>query len=273
MKKIALYILVCFGLLLSCSKDLDNSSTDSNASLKAGNRLSTGASARDLLSNENYDQLLIEIAYVAGFEPTFEAISNFEDFLLARTYKENIEFKFTSLSTPSEETLTLEEVIDLEQENRTQYNNGNTLAVYIYFADAPADSDDKDEGLVTLGAVYRNTSMVIYQSTVEDIASRSASVNIADVETATLLHEFGHLFGLVNLSTQSVNDHEETSINDNGEEEGNNHCNVNGCLMRSELEFGSSLLKQMEKNASKGLAAIPSLDAECILDLQKYGGR
>ncbi|MFP3467803.1 hypothetical protein, partial [Leifsonia sp. SIMBA_070] len=91
-------------------------------------------------SNENYDQLLIEIAYVAGFEPTFEAISNFEDFLLARTYKENIEFKFTSLSTPSEETLTLEEVIDLEQENRTQYNNGNTLAVYIYFADAPADS-------------------------------------------------------------------------------------------------------------------------------------
>jgi len=48
---------------------------------------------------------------------------------------------------------------------------------------------------------------------------------------------------------------------------------VDGCLMRSELEFGSSLLKQMEKNASKGLATIPSLDAECILDLQKYGGR
>jgi len=265
MKKIALYTLLSFVLLVSCSKDSGVTSADSNTNLKAGNRLSTGASARDLLSNENYDQLLIEIAYVAGFEPTFEAIANFEDFLRARTYKENIEFKFTSLSTPSEETLTLDEIVDLEQENRTKYNNGDTLAVYIYFADAPADSDDEDENLVTLGAVYRNTSMVIYQSTVEDIASRSSSVNIADVETATLLHEFGHLFGLVNLATESVNDHEDP--------EADNHCNVNGCLMRAELQFGASLLKQMQKNASKGLASIPALDSECVLDLQKYGGR
>ncbi len=273
MKKIALYALVCFGLALSCSKDSDISSSASNANLKAGNLLSTGASARNLLSNDNFDNLLIEIAYVAGFEPTFEAIANFEDFLLARTYKENIEFKFTSLSTPSEETLTLDEVVDLEEENRTQYNDGNTLAVYIYFADAPADSDNESEGLVTLGAVYRNTSMVIYESTVEEIANNSSSVTIADVETATLLHEFGHLFGLVNLSTQSVNDHEEIIINDDNEEEGNKHCNVDGCLMGSELEFGSSLLKQMEKNVSKGLASIPDFDSECILDLQKYGGR
>lgn len=64
-----------------------------------------------------------------------------------------------------------------------------------------------------------------------------------EVETATLLHEFGHLFGLVNLSTQSVNEHEDT--------ESDNHCNVDGCLMRSELEFGSSLLKQMEKMLPK----------------------
>jgi hypothetical protein len=274
MKKIALCALFCVGLLTSCSKSSDeNTTNESSTNLKAGNLLTTGASARDLLSNENFDKLIIEIAYVAGFEPTFEAISNFEDFLLERTFKENIEFKFTSLSTPSEETLTLDEVVDLEEKNRTQYNSENSIAVYIYFADAPSDSDDEDEGLVTLGAVYRNTSMVIYQSTVEDIANRSSFVTIADVETATLLHEFGHLFGLVNLSTQSVNDHEETTENEDGNQEGTNHCNVEGCLMRSELEFGSSMLKQMEKNASKGLATIPDFDAECILDLQKYGGR
>ncbi|MGN7514567.1 MAG: hypothetical protein ACTHOM_09335 [Allomuricauda sp.] len=266
MKKIALYTLLSFGLLLGCSKDSEvTSSSNSEANLKAGNLLSTGASARDLLSNENFDKLVIEIAYVAGFEPTFEAIANFEDFLLERTYKQTIEFKYTSLSTPSEETLTLEEVVDLELENRTQYNNDNTLAVYIYFADAPADTDKDDEGLVTLGAVYRNTSMVIYESTVEEMANSSETVTISDVETATLFHEFGHLFGLVNLSTESVNDHEDVDAE--------NHCNVDGCLMRAELQFGASLLKQMEKNASKGLASIPDFDSECLLDLQKYGGR
>ena len=183
MKKIALYALSGFILLISCSKDSDLTSSNSDTNLKAGNLLTTGASARDLLSNDNFDSLLIEIAYVAGFEPTFEAISNFKEFLLTRTYKENVEFKFTSLSSPSEETLTLEEIVDLEEENRTQYNDGNTLAVYIYFADAPTESDQGDENLVTLGAVYRNTSMVIYQSTVEEIANRSATVSIADVET------------------------------------------------------------------------------------------
>nr|WP_297785482.1 hypothetical protein [uncultured Allomuricauda sp.] len=265
MKKIAIYTFLSFGILLGCSKDSNVAPTNSDANLKAGNLLTTGASARDLLSNENFDKLVVEIAYVAGFEPTFEAIANFEDFLLERTFKENIEFKYTSLSTPSEETLTLEEVVDLEAENRTQYNDDNTLALYIYFADAPADSDNEDEGLVTLGAVYRNTSMVIYQSTIEEMANSSATVTISDVETATLLHEFGHLFGLVNLSTESVNDHEDV--------DSENHCNVQGCLMRAELQFGASLLKQMEKNASKGLASIPGFDAECILDLQKYGGR
>ncbi|MCK0160579.1 hypothetical protein [Allomuricauda sp. F6463D] len=273
MKKAVVYLLFSFGLMLSCSKDSDISSTGSNANLKAGNLLSTGASARDLLSTDIYDKFLIEIDYVTGFAPTDEAIVNFEAFLRERTYKEDIEFKYSSLSSPSEETLTLEEVVDLEEENRSEYNDGNTLAIYIYFADAPADSDDEDEGLVTLGAVYRNTSMVIYKSTILEIANRSSFVSIADVETATLFHEFGHLFGLVNLSTESVNDHEEIIINDDDKEEGSNHCNVDGCLMRSELEFGSSMLKQMEKNTSKGLGSIPDFDAECILDLQKYGGR
>ncbi len=264
MKKIALYTLFSFGLLLSCSKDSDVTSSGSNTNLKAGNLLTTGSSARDLLSNDNYDKILIEIDYVTGFAPTAGAIANFEDFLLTRTFKETIEFKYSALTSPNEETLTLEEVVDLESENRDEYNDGSTLAVHIYFADATADTDDESEGLVTLGAVYRNTSMVIYESTIQDMANRS-TITTEEIETATLLHEFGHLFGLVNLATESVNEHEDI--------EAENHCNVDGCLMRAELQFGGSLLKQMEKNVSKGLASIPDFDAECILDLQKYGGR
>ena len=265
MKKFALFALCSFGLLISCTKDPDVSSPESNANLMAGNRLSTGASARDFLSNDTFDRLLIEIDYVTGFAPTAGAITNFEEFLRARTHKENIEFTYSAVSSPDEESLTLEEVVDLEDENRDEYNNGSTLAIHIYFADAPAESDDESENLVTLGAVYRNTSMVIYESTVRTMANSSAAISTEEIETATILHEFGHLFGLVSLSTESVNDHEDT--------ESENHCNVDGCLMRAELQFGGPLLKQMQQNTSKGLASIPHLDAECLLDLQKYGGR
>jgi hypothetical protein len=75
----------------------------------------------------------------------------------------------------------------------------------------------------------------------------------------------GHLFGLVGLSNTPVNAHEDPDAE--------NHCNVAGCLMRAELQFGSPLLKMMQNNAAKGSAVIPDFDAECLLDLQQYGGR
>lgn len=264
-KKKTIYFLLALGILLGCSKDSDVIGPPTNAVNKSANLLATGASASDILSNTKFDKLLIEIAYVTGFRPTAEAIVNFEDFLRQRTFKEDIEFIYTQLSSPNEETLTLEEIADLESENRTAYNEDGTLAIYIYFADAPSESDDESEGLVTLGAVYRNTSMIIYESTIRELVGNSILITVADVESATLGHEFGHLLGLVNLGTTPVNDHEDADAE--------NHCNVDGCLMRAELQFGGQMMKLMEQNASKGAAPIPELDAECILDLQSNGGR
>lgn len=264
-KKIVLYSLLGFVLFLGCSKDSDVTSTNSTGVDKSGNRLTTGMSASDFLGNANFDKLLIEIAYVAGFQPSIEAMANFEDFLQERTFKQDIEFRYRSYPSPLKETLTLEEVVDLENENRTAFNEGSTLALYIYFSDASSDSDNEEEGLVTLGAVYRNTSMVIYEQTVRDLANNSNAIRVEDVETATLFHEMGHLFGLVGLSNASVNEHEDPDAE--------NHCNVAGCLMRAELQFGTSLLKMMQNNVAKGSAVVPDFDAECLLDMQQYGGR
>ncbi|MGB5370859.1 MAG: hypothetical protein WBN18_10545, partial [Flavobacteriaceae bacterium] len=74
---------------------------------------------------------------------------------------------------------------------------------------------------------------------------------------------------------------------------------VTGCLMRAELQFGGfagksspgkilasdeglvagcalsgkSVMKLLEQRNNKGLAEIPPLDSECVLDLQANGGR
>ena len=107
--------------------------------------------------------------------------------------------------------------------------------------------------------------MVIYESTIRQLAGRSPQITTTDVEAATLTHEFGHLLGLVDLGTPEVNPHEDPAAE--------NHCLTDGCLMRAELEFGGGLMALMEKRAAKGLAQIPVLDAECINDLQAIGGR
>lgn len=285
-------ILLALGIILivcGCSK---NGNDDTTVVIdKAANLLATGASANDILSNDNYDNLLIEIGYVAGFRPAEESITEFTNFLRQHSFKQNIEIIYTELDSPDEDSLTLEEIADLEEDNRTAYNSGTTLAIYIYFADSPGDGDEEEEDLVTLGAVYRNTSMVIHEVTIRKLAAQSAFISNADIEIATLNHEFGHLFGLVDLGTPQVNEHEDT--------EAENHCNVQGCLMRAELQFGrttgksdvstakiayesgmesgcvltgNTVLSMLQSTTAKSVAA-PGLDAECILDIQGNGAR
>lgn len=303
MKKYSISIaLIVFALVLSCSNDSDDTPEEvvepTPVVDRSGNLLGTGASANDILSNTNFTKLEIEIAYVVGHRPTNATMVDFQEYIQQHTFKDEIELIFNELPSPDEEDLTLREIADLEQENRTVYNNNETLGVYIYFSDAPSDEDDEDEGLVTLGAVYRNTSMVIYESTVRRLSNLSNLISVTDVEIATLNHEFGHLFGLVNIGTLPVNDHEDVlfdedgnpQLDNDGNEIGNNHCNVPGCLMRAELQFGNpttlqnglksacqlsgvSMMKMLESSSLTGKGIVPDLDSECILDLQGNGGR
>lgn len=295
MKKFFALFLFAILLLASCSSNNDDDTpqpTDDDGGTtivdKSQNLLATGASANDLLSNANFDRILVEIAFVSGFRPTAQTMDNFVQYIQEHTFKQDIEIQYLELESPAEENLTLQEIADLEEENRTAYTDGTTIAIYIYFADAPSDGDDEDEGLVTLGAVYRNTSMVIFERTIRTLAGRSLLISNTDVETATLNHEFGHLFGLVDIGTIPVNDHEDA--------EAPNHCNVDGCLMQAQLTFGSptaramasgvkddlvsacslpgqSVMKMLEANAARNMAIVPVLDAECVLDLQNNGGR
>lgn len=278
-------VLVTFN---SCSKE-EPQAKEIN---KTPNLQSTGSSANDILSNANFDKMRVEIAYVSGFRPREQTIDQFTDFLRQYTFKQEIEVQYLDLDSPDEEDLTLEEIVDLEKENRTAYNDDKTLAIYIYFADAPSEGDDMSEGLVTVGAVFRNTSMVIYEETIRRLASQSTAISIADIESATLNHEFGHLFGLVDLGTRMVNDHETQSANSDGELVGDNHCNVAGCLMRSELQLGrragksniadtnlksicnlsgNTMVRLLQSKTGKNNAV--DLGPECILDLKANGGR
>ncbi|MFK7811758.1 MAG: hypothetical protein AB8B59_04635 [Maribacter sp.] len=277
-------IILGLGLIFACAKDADDTL---NSVDKAANLLVTGESANDFLSNDKFTNLKIEIAHVVGFRPTQGAILLLTNYLKTYTFKENIEIVYSELPSPNKETLTIQEIADIETKNRTVYNDGNTLGIFIYFADAP-DEDDEAESSATLGAVYRNTTMVIYESTVRRIANRNL-IRDALVESATINHEFGHLLGLVNLGTTAINNHIDA--------ESSNHCNVAGCLMGAELQFGrigkssnlisknignlnsscslseKSLMHILKNNSSKGFLNSVPLDAECILDLKSNGGR
>ncbi|MBO0590367.1 hypothetical protein I2486_03015 [Cellulophaga sp. E16_2] len=274
-KSFPVVLLLALFVFVNCSKststDTDNSgSTDPNQTVnKIPNLQGTGDSANDFLANTNFDKLLIEIGYVTGFKPDETAIDDFVEFIKETTFKETVEIQYLELSSSGKESLSINEVDEIIQEERTAYNTDDTLALFIYFSDAPSDEDEPEEDLVTLGAAFRNTSLVLYESTIRDLAGKSFLISTGTVETATLHHELGHLLGLVNIGTTMVNPHEGTFTDDDGQEQPSQHCNQDGCLMRAELEFGAAMSKAI--TAKNG--QVPELDVECLRDLKANGGR
>ncbi|MEN3322926.1 membrane metalloprotease [Mariniflexile soesokkakense] len=251
-------LLLLFVLLASCSTEEATTNTETPADTKLANKKNTGSSSNDLLSEATFKSMVIELVYVEGFKPTQNSINNFVSFLEARTFKPSgITVETRAIPSPGNATYTNEEIIAVEDANRTKYNTSNQIAVWAFFADG-ASASNTNSGVV-LGTAYRNTSFVIYEETIQDLSNSPFEPNRTILETTVISHEFGHILGLTNLGANMVQNHEDT--------EHAKHCNVESCLMYWSAESGSGLDNLVGANSA------PQLDAQCIADLQANGGK
>lgn len=250
------FILFSFLFIVSCKKDEESEVVDD---FKTENRLSLGVSAEDLLSSDNYSKLTVEFVYFGFYRPTELAIANFREFLSERLNKPGgIIIKETSVPEVQGSPFTTQELIAIEDENRTAYTNGDEIAVYVFFANGVSVNDTSTR--VTLGTAYMNTSIVIYQQTLRNLTAINPSIALSTLETTTLQHEFGHILGLVNLLDDDIHtDHMDTA--------NPKHCVVEDCLMYFESNSRSRILERFS-----GRADLPELDPLCIADLQAKGG-
>ncbi|MGJ8683977.1 MAG: membrane metalloprotease [Nonlabens sp.] len=257
MKKIIqLLCLFIIGIgLNACSSDDKDSDTGGILS----NKLNLGASAHGLLSDEVYKKIIIEAVYVDGFKPEQASLNNLMSFLNARLHKsQGISLIERNVPSQNMSSYTLDQVASLEDQLRTQFNTEDTLAIFILFTEESNASDTSNS--VTLGTAYRNTSLVMYQKTIEELSGGVGQFSRVDVETTVYEHEFGHIMGLVNVGTMIQSDHEDL-VN-------TGHCDVDGCLMNADLDT----LNPLGMTGMMG-SGILSLDAQCIADLQANGGK
>lgn len=246
-------------LIVGCSKDDPNTDSDGNPRInKSANLKALGASANDLLSDARFNSLNIEVVYVTGFKPSDAALNTMVQFLNKHSFKpDGISVTTRAVASSNKAPFSIEEIAQIEADERTSYNAGDEISVYIYVADGSNENDENNK--VVLGSAFRNTSIVLYGKTINNIANSSSSTNKSNVEAAVLNHEFGHLFGLVDLGTPMQVNHEDPS--------NEAHCNVDGCLMVASIEFGGGILDMVNNNN------IPELDDLCINDLVANGGR
>lgn len=249
------YYFLFLSLLLFSGACSESSGPDNeNPGQNFSHTQSTGASASDFLSDDNFTSLSIEIDFVEGFQPSQAALNNLEAFLKQRLNKPGVVSVSLddAISSPQNSSFTTDEIYELEQDHRDTYSEGNTIAAYFIILDGAYEIEN------VLGVAYLNTSMALFEEVIRDNTGGLGQPSASTVEASVLMHEFGHILGLVNIGTGAVQAHEDA--------ENEAHCNVESCLM-----YWAIQTTDLMGNLTGG--DIPELDSQCIQDLQANGGK
>ena len=252
MKILHFYAALILFTLTSCRKDVPFKK-HVTVNKEAFHSRTMGSSASELLNDKNYKALDVEIQYMAGFKPQERTLDHLYTFLETYLNKpRGISISLKEITSFDRHELSMEEVLAIEKEKRTQFVHQDTTSIYVLF------TDGVHPGNKILGMAYRNTSAVIYGKAIRKYSSMAGRLTHHELETAVLLHEIGHLLGLVNKGSPLTSEHADSAFSD--------HCSNKKCLMYHSVET-----KALSTILLKG--NIPVLDAHCIADLVANGGK
>ncbi len=163
-----------------------------------------GEQALELLQGSPYPNLVVEVDYTPGDRPTTAALNLLEARLTTYTAKESIRLVFDVIAVNGTMFSELD-LLDLERAHRNEATAGDTFTLYIL-----SISGELSNGKGTaLGAAYTASSLAIFKDVI--IATIGPGPSISEVESSVLVHEVGHLMGLVNLVYTSELDYEDVN--------------------------------------------------------------
>ncbi|SHN27179.1 Predicted Zn-dependent protease [Cyclobacterium lianum] len=221
-------------------------------------RWDVGKSANFILSDDRFTALELEIAYMEGFRPTNFMMSEMTNFLGEVALKPaGVRIVEKEIPAGGEEFYTTSAIAELEDQYRESYNEGDTVSVFLLVVDGYFMQNEEE--YFTIGAAYRNTSMVLFGKRIAENTGGFRRPGRGNLEATVALHELGHLLGLVNIGTDMVVPHEDP------DEDHKYHCDNEDCLMYWAVET-SNILNFMQND-------VPELDDNCRNDLRANGGR
>ena len=252
MKAKIIVSIVLILLFAGCQKSKTIYTNNPNAPESLHNR-SVGASANELLVSSKYTSLKIEIQYMPGYAPDAATINHLQATLSSLLNKPSgISIVTTQVAAASNLTLSADDVLQIERNNRTVFTTGDQISLYILYTNGNYSDNN------VLGVAYRNTSAAIFGKKIHDNSGSIGQANRTKLEATVLEHELGHLLGLVDLGTNMQTAHKDAAHG--------SHCNNTNCLMYYASETSDIFGFLITGN-------IPSFDANCRADMQANGGK
>ncbi len=228
-----------------------------------GCTVSPGERATDFLTDDR-PKMVIEIDHQANRPPADSAVNLLRQRSEERLHKpEGITFRIQPIQA-NHAQWTVEELQGLEKQNRDLARTRDTAALYVLVLGGSYG------GHPVLGVAYGPSSIAIFKDNIER-ANTVGGVPLfaADaLEESVLIHEFGHILGLVNIGTPMVRPHEMTMDPkpETPHHEGRGHS----------TNMQSVMWWQAEAGVLDGLAGggpPNQFDTDDIADLRAAGGR
>jgi predicted Zn-dependent protease len=250
MKNFLIFLIA--GLLIAgCNKSKDDYVNNPGAS-DFHNRV-IGASANEILSASKYTSLKIEIQYMTGYPPDAGALTHLQNTLAVLVNKPSgITIVTKEIPASTKTALSVNDIIDIEKNNRTAFTNGSELAICVLYTNGTYSDPN------VLGVAYKNTSAAIFGKTIYDNSGGFGQASRTKLEATVLEHELGHLLGLVDIGSPMQSNHKDAAHG--------SHCNNTNCLMYYASETRDILGILITGN-------IPAFDANCRADMQANGGK
>lgn len=248
--KTALKLVVILSVFIGCSKK--DSDYVNNPGASDLHNKPVGASANDILSASKYSSIKIEVQYMSGYQPDGAALNHLQSMLSGFVNKPSgITVVTKEIPASGSENLSVNDVIQIEKNNRTAFTSGNQLALYILYTNGNYSDNN------VLGVAYRNTSVVLFGKKIGDNSGGIGQASRTKLVATVAEHEIGHLMGLVGIGSPLQTNHKDPAHGD--------HCNNSNCLMYYASETSDILGFLIT-------GSIPSFDASCVADLHANGG-
>jgi hypothetical protein len=173
------------------------------------NTAEVGGLARSLLQPQPRASVVLEIDVVAGSRvPAAANVANLVDVLKRETGKPvAVDQRSVTATVPAQQVWTITDVARAEYQARAHRPiDGGSVSVMVLYLPGRYVSD------TVLGFAFRGGSVAIFPDRLD--ASGNALVTPQQIEKSNLVHEAGHLLGLVNIDSRvytSPRPHEDTT--------------------------------------------------------------
>lgn len=184
-------------------------------SLVDGNRVEP----TDYIRDSTYKKWVIEVDYVQGQRPNDSWLDELEQRLGELVRKDQITIQIGNV-LPGQDTWSHDQIQDLKRQHQDAKTGENTVVTWVVYLDGRPRSGD------AIGVAYNWDGIVVYSERIKEGCGLALLCSTNTIQRAVLIHEFGHILGLVDRETPMVNPHTD----------GSKHSNNSNSVMKAAVE-------------------------------------